>query len=171
MSTPNEPQDPGRRGMLGAMMAMLGTLATFGLGAPILGYLLAPIIRPKKNQWIDVGAVDDFTPGETRLVDMINPDTTRAWDGDTAKMAAYVRRVDETKFLTFAINCAHLGCPVAWFAESGLFLCPCHGGVYYEDGARASGPPPRGLYEYEHQIVDGRLQIKAGIMPTMYQPV
>jgi hypothetical protein len=28
-------------------------------------------------------------------------------------------------------------------------MCPCHGGVYYEDGSYASGPPPRGLYEYD----------------------
>ncbi len=44
------------------------------------------------------------------------------------------------KFQVFAINCAHLGCPVRWFAQSKLFLCPCHGGAYYEDGSRASGP-------------------------------
>ena len=51
-------------------------------------------------------------------------------------------------FQVFAINCAHLGCPVRWFPQSGLFMCPCHGGVYYQDGARASGPPERGLFEY-----------------------
>ena len=55
------------------------------------------------------------------------------------------------RFQVFAINCAHLGCPVRWFPESGLFMCPCHGGVYYDDGARASGPPPRGLYRVRVQ--------------------
>jgi Rieske Fe-S protein len=34
------------------------------------------------------------------------------------------------------MNCAHLGCPVTWFPQSGLFMCPCHGGVYYENGDR-----------------------------------
>jgi Rieske Fe-S protein len=35
---------------------------------------------------------------------------------------------------------------VSWFPQSGLFMCPCHGGVYYSNGERASGPPPRGLF-------------------------
>jgi Rieske Fe-S protein len=70
------------------------------------------------------------------------------------------------KFQVFAINCAHLGCPVRWFPQSGLFMCPCHGGAYYSDGARASGPPERGLFEYPFKIVGGKLHIQAGEMPT-----
>ena len=73
------------------------------------------------------------------------------WDGMVAHTGVYVRyegrgRADETgtQFLVFAVNCAHLGCPVEWFPQSGLFMCPCHGGVYYANGERASGPPPRG---------------------------
>ena len=48
-------------------------------------------------------------------------------------------------FQVFAINCAHLGCPVRWFPQSRLFMCPCHGGAYYEDGSRASGSAGAGL--------------------------
>jgi menaquinol-cytochrome c reductase iron-sulfur subunit len=66
----------------------------------------------------------------------------------------------------FAINCAHLGCPVRWFPQSNLFLCPCHGGAYYQDGSRASGPPERGLFEYHYKVAGGKLLIKAGEMPT-----
>jgi len=47
-----------------------------------------------------------------------------------------------------------------------LFLCPCHGGAYYQDGSRASGPPERGLFEYGYKIDAGRLFIKAEEMPT-----
>ena len=71
----------------------------------------------------------------------------------------------------FAINCTHLGCPVRWFALSRLFMCPCHGGVYYEDGSHASGPPPRGLYEYDYQIRDGQLWVQGGRIPTLSEPV
>jgi len=31
-------------------------------------------------------------------------------------------------------------------------MCPCHGGAYYADGSRASGPPERGLFEYRYKI-------------------
>jgi len=46
-------------------------------------------------------------------------------------------------------------------------MCPCHGGVYYEDGSHASGPPPRGLFEYEYTVQNGRLLIEAGQLPTL----
>jgi Rieske Fe-S protein len=82
-----------------------------------------------------------------------------------------VRNLDGGKFQVFAINCAHLGCPVRWFPQSNLFMCPCHGGVYYSDGSHAAGPPPRGLFQYHYRVEDGKLFIKAGEMPTTGSPV
>jgi hypothetical protein len=35
--------------------------------------------------------------------------------------ACWVRRIAGDQFQVFAINCAHLGCPVRWFAQSGLY--------------------------------------------------
>ena len=88
-----------------------------------------------------------------------------------ADIACWVRNVDDQNFQVFAINCAHLGCPVRWFPQSNLFMCPCHGGAYYQDGSRASGPPERGLFQYHYKVEDGKLLIKAGEMPTPGQPV
>jgi Rieske Fe-S protein len=82
-----------------------------------------------------------------------------------------VRHIEGERFQVFAVNCAHLGCPVRWFAQSRLFMCPCHGGAYYEDGSRASGPPPRGLFEYEYQVRDGVLWVRGGQLPTLSRPV
>ena len=93
------------------------------------------------------------------------------WDGVTADIPCWVRRIDETSFQVFAINCAHLGCPVKWFAESELFMCPCHGGVYYADGSRASGPPPRGLFEYKYRITKDVLEVQGGRLPTIQESV
>jgi Rieske Fe-S protein len=31
-------------------------------------------------------------------------------------------------------------------------MCPCHGGVYYANGERASGPPPRGLFRCPYRV-------------------
>ena len=85
----------------------------------------------------------------------------------TDNTACWVRRLAQNQFQVFAINCAHLGCPVRWFPQSGLFMCPCHGGVYYQDGSRAAGPPERGLFEYSWKIVNDQLQINAGQLPTL----
>jgi len=93
-----------------------------------------------------------------------------ASDGQTADIPCWVRNIDGKSFQVFAINCAHLGCPVRWFPHSGLFMCPCHGGAYYQDGSRASGPPERGLFEYDHKIDGSQLFIKAGELPTPGQP-
>jgi hypothetical protein len=46
-------------------------------------------------------------------------------------------------------------------------MCPCHGGAYYADGSRASGPPERGLFTYDFKIIDGQLHINTGQMPTL----
>jgi menaquinol-cytochrome c reductase iron-sulfur subunit len=154
-----------------SFMFKLALLANGAVGAvlavPIIGYLLGPAMRKGGyDSWIKLGTLSDFPEGETRLVDFRNPVTT-SWDGQTGDIPCWVRRVSGTTFQVFAINCAHLGCPVRWFAQSQLFLCPCHGGAYYADGARASGPPERGLFEYAHRVSGDTLMINAGQMPTL----
>lgn len=138
------------------------------LAVPIVGYLLGPVLKKSSEtgSWVTLGAVDSFPVGETRLVDFESP-VARLGDGQTSKVACWVRRVSGQQFQVFAINCAHLGCPVRWFAQSKLFMCPCHGGAYYEDGSRASGPPERGLFEYTYKIDGSSLTIHAGDMPTL----
>ncbi len=143
------------------------------LAVPIVRYLLSPVTRQKKfgyESWLSLGGLEQFPAGQTRLATYRNP-MVNAWDGETGNIACWVRRVDDQTFQVFAINCAHLGCPVRWFPQSSLFMCPCHGGAYYQDGSRASGPPERGLFQYRYKIEDGRLLIKAGEMPTPGQPV
>jgi Rieske Fe-S protein len=138
------------------------------LAVPFVRYLLAPVTRERKvgyDSWIPLGGLEQFPSGETRLATYRNP-VVSATDGDTANIACWVRNVDGKTFQVFAINCAHLGCPVRWFPQSNLFMCPCHGGAYYQDGSRASGPPERGLFEYDYRIDSGKLLIKAGEMPT-----
>ncbi|UUO06956.1 Rieske 2Fe-2S domain-containing protein [Blastopirellula sp. J2-11] len=166
-STSDSP-DEERRGLLQWSAIVLGALATAAAGVPIVGFLLGPL-RKREDQWTSAGKVEQFPIGQTRLIDLENP-LHSLGDGDAGKIAVYVRRADEEKFQIFAINCTHLGCPVNWLADAGLFMCPCHGGVYYEDGSHASGPPPRGLFQYEHRLEKGALLVKLGHLPTLQQP-
>src|SRR5882724_6812521 len=155
---------------------MILTVLGIGLNAvagalfaiPILGYILGPARRKvikKELEWISLGPVTQFPAGETRLATYRNPDV-RPWDGQTGDIPCWVRRISSDQWQVFAINCAHLGCPVHWFPQSGLFMCPCHGGAYYRDGARASGPPERGLFEYPYKVENGLVTIQAGELPT-----
>jgi len=170
VNTDIQPEDRGvvsRRWLLFKAGIALNGVVGLVLAVPVLRYLLAPWRRDASfNTWVSLGRLDMFPEGETRLAFYRNP-SRNSWDGETDNVACYVRREGASEFKVFAINCAHLGCPVRWFPQSQLFMCPCHGGVYYADGSRASGPPERGLFTYNWQIVDGRLQIDAGQMPTL----
>jgi menaquinol-cytochrome c reductase iron-sulfur subunit len=161
-----------RRGILMKLGLLFNGAVGVILAAPIVRYLLSPVIRERKasyESWLALGQLDLFPAGQTRLATYRHPATNPS-DGETAKIPCWVRNVDGEKFQVFAINCAHLGCPVRWFPQSGLFMCPCHGGVYYSDGSRASGPPERGLFEYSYKVEQGKLLIKAGEMPTPGAP-
>jgi menaquinol-cytochrome c reductase iron-sulfur subunit len=157
-----------RRGFFMKLAMFFNGVVGLALAVPILRYVLSPISRERKpgyDSWFSLGQIEQFPAGQTRLATYRNP-LTNPWDGATADIACWVRNMDGSKFQVFAINCAHLGCPVRWFPQSGLFMCPCHGGAYYKDGSRASGPPARGLFEYPYKIEGGKLLIHAGEMPT-----
>jgi len=147
----------GLNGLVGAVLAV-----------PILGYVLGPIFRKDEsyNSWIPLADVNAMPVGATRLLEYVNPVHTPT-DGETAKVPCWARRVSEDNYEVFAINCAHLGCPVRWFEQSQLFLCPCHGGAYYSTGERAAGPPERGLFKYQTRVSGGKVYIDAGDMPTL----
>jgi nitrite reductase/ring-hydroxylating ferredoxin subunit len=158
-----------RRAWLTKIGLLLNGAALTLLALPVIGYLVSPILgsdRGQSKRWIALGDVDEFPPGQTRLAKFQNPISSFA-DGDTDRIPCWVRRIKGEKFQVFAVNCTHLGCPVRWFSQSGLFMCPCHGGVYYEDGSRASGPPPRGLFEYPYKVENGKLMIETGQLPTL----
>jgi Rieske Fe-S protein len=157
-----------RRGLLTMLAALFNGLVGIVLAVPIVQFLISAITRGRANAyvaWVPLGAINEFPEGETRLATFRNPYVTPT-DGKTADTACWVRHVEGDQFQVFAINCMHLGCPVRWFPQSGLFMCPCHGGVYYRDGARASGPPERGLVEYPWKLEKGQIIIQAGELPT-----
>ena len=156
-----------RRWVMLAIGAALNGAVALLIATPVIGYLLGPVRKKGGyDSWIDLGDLSQFAEGQTRLATFVNPDSL-PWDGATGKAACWVRRTQPQTFQIFAINCAHLGCPVRWFPQSELFMCPCHGGVYYADGSRAAGPPPRGLFEYPYKVRNGRLMIDGGQMPTL----
>jgi Rieske Fe-S protein len=165
------PTPPTRRTFFHWLTYALGVVSAVVLSVPLVGFLFGAL-RKKKGKPVVLGHVKDFRIGETRLVTFENP-LGQPWDGMTAHNGVYVcylgtDKNDNHQFRVLAVNCAHLGCPVSWFPQSGLFMCPCHGGVYYETGERASGPPPRGLFACEWKVEkDGVLWIEAPHYPSL----
>jgi Rieske Fe-S protein len=157
-----------RRGLFMKLGLLVNGVVAATLAVPIVRFLLSSVTLGRENAytaWVPLGRVSEFPEGETRLATFRNPFVTPT-DGKTAEASCWVRRIEGEQFQVFAVNCAHLGCPVRWFPQSGLFMCPCHGGAYYRDGSRASGPPERGLFEYPIKIQDGEVTIHAGELPT-----
>src|ERR1700744_573393 len=169
---PNE-NNISRRGLLMKLGILFNGLVASALAVPVVRFLLSSVTRGRAGAylaWVPLGPVSEFPEGETRLATFRNP-TVGPTDGKTVDIACWVRRIGGKQFQVFAVNCAHLGCPVRWFPQSGLFMCPCHGGAYYRDGSRASGQQERGLFEYPHKIEDGLITIEAGQLPTPVQPL
>lgn len=181
VSHPQSPEPlPGRRTLFAWFTYAVSGAAAAVVAAPFVGYLLG--VRKTPDVWQSLGKVKDFPENQTRKKDFQNPlSPPGERDGMVAHTGVYVRYLGPTtedmerthgyKFLVLAVNCAHLGCPVEWFQESGLFMCPCHGGVYYANGERASGPPPRGMFAYNYRVVskDGieQLEIQSPHYPSL----
>ena len=145
------------------------SLGLAGIGAaataiPVVSALVAPLLEKPDQQWRNVGKVDQFQEGSTNLVTFTNADP-KPYAGVTAQSAAWLRREDQNSFIAFAANCTHLGCPVRWEKDAHLFMCPCHGGVYYADGTVAGGPPPFPLTKYQVRVFNNEVQIKTAPVP------
>jgi menaquinol-cytochrome c reductase iron-sulfur subunit len=153
-----------RRRFLAWLSAGLGTVAAAAVGAPVIGFFFAPLMRRPVETWRSVGPAAGFRIGETVEVRIASASPV-PWAGEASEIAAWLRREGPGEFVAFSVNCTHLGCPVRWMANARLFLCPCHGGVYDEDGAVAGGPPPRALTRYPVRVEDGTVLLRTSALP------
>src|ERR1700739_4210847 len=110
-----------RQSLLKIAAAFNGVVGVL-LGIPIVRYVLSPV-RKDEGSWIPLGTLDQFPAGETRLATFRSPFSTPS-DAERAELPCWVRNVDGSKFQVFAINCARRVCPVRWFPQSRLFMCP-----------------------------------------------
>jgi menaquinol-cytochrome c reductase iron-sulfur subunit len=156
-----------RRMMEGTALAM-GGIATAAFGLPALGFALGPIFEDQSPEmWQDVGAESEFDDVQyVQRVITLSPDV-----GEVGKTTVYVRRStpadrspsDKGKqplpYVAISTRCAHLGCPVRYIQASQKFVCPCHGGIYDDQGAVEGGPPVRPLDRFYTRVRNGRVEI------------
>lgn len=160
---PSAPESPERRRFLARVCVGLGA-GCGGLAVPLVGFTVAPLLRKAPLVWRTVGKVADFKLGETTNVSLVDA-SPLPWAGITSNTAAWLRRTADREFVAFSVDCAHLGCPVRWMPSANLFMCPCHGGVYYEDGSVAAGPPQHGLTRYLARVQEDAVQVRAEPVP------
>ncbi|HEV2392565.1 MAG TPA: ubiquinol-cytochrome c reductase iron-sulfur subunit [Verrucomicrobiae bacterium] len=161
---PAKAEERSRREFLELLTLGLGAGATAVLVVPAVGFILAPLLTRNPQVWRSVGSIEDFKIDETVAVRFEDASALQ-WAGVTARTAAWLRREGPEKFVAFSINCTHLGCPVRWLPQADLFMCPCHGGVYYKDGSVAAGPPPKPLVRLPVRLLNGHVEILTAPIP------
>lgn len=154
------PNSPARRRFLVRLSAGLVATTAALASVPLIGFLFSPVIRRDPATWRVVGGLEDFPIGETVKVRFLDPAPV-PWAGYAGRSAAWLRRDAPRSFTAFSMYCTHTGCPVSWEAGAKLFMCPCHGGVFYEDGRVAAGPPPRPLERLQVRVRNGQVEIHA----------
>lgn len=142
----------------------MGAVPAAVVSVPIFSALVGPLLERQKQVWRKVADLADIPVGETKMITYVNANPL-PWAGVTAKSAAWLRRESEDRLVAFSAHCTHLGCPVRWEAKAELFMCPCHGGVYYKDGTVAAGPPPKALSRIEVRINNKDVEIKTDPLP------
>jgi menaquinol-cytochrome c reductase iron-sulfur subunit len=167
-----DPHDPGaappveRRRFLYVLSVVPAFIGAAIAAVPALVYAFGSIFEREGEAWRDVGPVDGFAVGSTVEV-VFNAPAAEEWVGVSERMGAWLRRASTDEFIAFSINCTHLGCPVRWLKDASLFMCPCHGGVFYSDGSVAAGPPEQPLRRHRVRVVAGRVQVLTRPTPIM----
>ncbi len=104
-------------------------------------------IAPKNGQWMDVGALADFTDGQGKRV-------TAGGIG-----AFLFRRGDAVKAVSSI--CSDLPCELSWNGGNGVLDCPCHPASFKPDGTptnKAYSLPPLDLVSVR-VTDDGRVEV------------
>ena len=144
------PEPVPRRSAVAFILGGTAALATGAVGLAA-GFLSNALGRTPVRAWLRVGLAEDLETGSFRR-HVLREDREHAWVQLRQPLIVYVRDRYPADPLALLSTCSHLGCSVEWDAESGLFRCPCHGGVYDETGAVVEGPPPRPLTRLEVKI-------------------
>ena len=139
---------------------MIGGAIGALVGIPSIAYLLSPAVEDvEADQWISVGAVDQYALGTPTLFEFTRT-RVNGWERTAISYGAYVLREGGPVVHVYSDVCTHLGCRVRWRPDLKHYVSPCHDGHFEMHGGVISGPPPRPLDEYKTRIQEGQLFIE-----------
>lgn len=156
-----------------ALKVLVGGMGLTGAGAvagPAIVTAIAPAWRRGAPTWRRLGAVGDFDSGSVALASVERTDEEQA--AGLLDRGVYVWRRsggtggDGEEFVVFSRACTDLSCPITHDPGSGWYFCPCHGGIFDEEGNPRAGPPSRPLYRYDTRLREGVLEIDLRSVPA-----
>lgn len=146
------------------MLVMSGTALFAGaVGIPVLVAGVSPALRSRHQAWQILGSLDDFPIGEVTRAE-VAPEEGK-WPRSFGQLSVFVWRSSPTEIVVYSRSCTDLGCPLAYDAGSGCFLCPCHGGIFTQNGQRLAGPPKSPMHRYSHRVRAEFLEIDVSSVP------
>ena len=145
--------EPSRRSFL-RLIPLAAIFASLG-GAAFR--FLRPRLSAATDSWLDVAPVTELT-GPQPISRKIVAEQIAGWAVTTEEHNVFVLPAKNNQVVS-AI-CPHEGCEVNWEPSRNRFSCPCHESFFSADGARVSGPSPRGLDPLPMRVQDGKLQVQ-----------
>ncbi len=153
-----------RRTASGVLVATTGSLLAAGVvGVPALVSALSPAFARRESIWRAVGRLQDFPIGQVTEA-AIAVDSSQ-WPRGIREPGLFVWRRSEQEIVVFSRSCTDLGCPLDYEAGSGCYLCPCHGGIFAQDGRRLAGPPKSAMHRYEHRVREDIVEVDTASIP------
>lgn len=156
-----------RRYLLGLLTAAGGLAAAGVVGLPAVLAALSPApLRRRSGEWRAVGRLEDFPLSQVRAAAV---DGSRAgWPPTLGAAGVFVWRPSAEEVVVFSRSCTDLGCPLTYDPGSACFFCPCHGGIFFQDGAVLAGPPARPMQRYATRTREGLLEIDLASLPPAH---
>lgn len=128
------------------------TLAGLGaLGAGVVGGALGPV---------GCGG-EEPPPAETEPASVVRVPVSSIPEGgrletEHAGVLFELRRQGDT-VQAISLLCSHQMCHLEWRADDRRYFCPCHEGLFAEDGTVVYGPPKRPLRRLDFVVEDGQV--------------
>lgn len=140
----DKPVRPTRRTFLDWLIGLGSAITGLATAFPALMYLW-PAARGGGAKGVEVDGAKNLKPGQAQLLQV------------AGKAVVVVR--DPQGFKAFSAICTHLGCLVKWNGEKKQFHCPCHAGVFDDNGGVVSGPVPGPLPQYKIKEISDRVYV------------
>lgn len=147
-----------RRTFLIRSISVIGGGITAAIGIPAVVYVTGSARAATGGEdWVRLGSVTSVEPGAPPILMKAKVEQRTGYLVEEQELSVFVTTDNGAEFTLLSNICTHLGCRVRWVEDQDSFFCPCHNGVFAEDGSVVSGPPPRPLDEYEYKIEDGQI--------------
>lgn len=146
-----------RRRFLIRVIAVIFSGIAAAIGAPAVAFMVGPSRKAaNRHEVVSLGSVSRV---ELRAPTLVKAAVERktGWVTTKETLGVYVKTDDGRNFVAMSNICTHLACLVRWVEDERKFYCPCHAGIYDENGNVLSGPPPRPLDRYDITVDDGTL--------------